>query len=235
MPRIFFLFSFLLLGNQSIAQDSLCFYCIAWNANRSIGNADFMGNPGGERVTDTFKHSGNDPELKWLLNDDTYEYVASNYKKMSMEVRDYLELFPSCANPDIEIYADYTLSDSSLRLNIYAKFTQINSLLSCALGENALNHLQVHFDICDLYARRIKQALLALPRSRRTDGAIESVIVRYKDAARKEQKKFDLELVAKVTRKEKNEFQALNEKWRQTVRKQIFELDGFANNSIEGR
>jgi len=77
-------------------------------------------------------------------------------------------------------------------VNVFDKFASWTKIKDTSQGKYALSHEQGHFDITEIYARKIRQSLSLLT-NMKTFSPVDSVVKKYNDECEKEEDKYDEE------------------------------------------
>lgn len=145
-------------GQQDTADDETL--SIVWSKNKlkfsdfkaplqAVNNGDIIS----RKQLDSFKFT--------IEHIDRNIYAVENRKYMhdsgSLIFLEYLKYYAH-AYTSVYMLRFYSLANNRLSYSICSKFNKYSSYIA-ANDTNALEHEQLHFDICELYARKLKETL----------------------------------------------------------------------------
>jgi len=118
-------------------------------------------------------------------------------------------------------------SNGNLNFYVEAIFVKSKSYLKTT-SEYVLKHEQLHFDICELFARKLRQKILALDfkKIRNVQDVVKNLYAKVSQEMIKEQDKYDSET-------EHGFNSARQQAWSEKVKKQLDELEKFSSTEVD--
>ncbi len=134
------------------------------------------------------------------------------------------------AESTIGIQVDFDLQEDSLRYNIYSCFEGYSSYMVIKTSDILL-HEQIHFDICELYSRKMKSMFANTKFQELTQDSIYSIINICEGEKNRYNNSFDscvtkednVEVLLEVAKKSGK----VNKEWHNRLQKQLKELDKY--------
>ena len=143
---------------------------------------------------------------------DSFSYILNSYtfKKSDFE--------NPAAGSCVDVTALYQLNNDTLHFLVFASFYPDSSYMVIKTND-ILAHEQIHFDICELYARKLKSELYKLQNRYITNLLVDNLIKSIKNEVAKQHIKFDMEF-EKDQEKNGNSY-VVTKKWNQIIASQM--------------
>lgn len=120
---------------------------------------------------------------------------------------------------------DFYHSSDTIKIkmvSVFDKFVSWTKIKDTSAGKYELKHEQDHFDITEIYARKIRRALCQV-NNMTTYGPVDSITEIYNAELDKEEDKYDIETNNSIDEDEQK-------KWNVKVEKELDELDAYKDN-----
>lgn len=219
MRVFFFIFSILIIGQTCNGQGiCMCFPSECLN-HKNLSYSDFKKEI---HIDTVYWHYAYGSYDSFIQHVDKLIYRSEYFDSISEQ--NISHVAESC----ISIMDEYYCSKDSISYNIYSCFNSSQSYMAIK-NENILLHEQIHFDICELYVRKIKQHILNLNFENLDSERISAIIMQYE----KEEEKCNLFFDSCVINEDKQELSKnvliksnkINKEWHAKLQKQLQELD----------